>query len=57
MVNGSSKFNTQIQNCQTVLLKENHSFSGEVAYTNVIVLAHGASDPVLEADLLRQSPK
>jgi hypothetical protein len=53
MVNGSSKISTQIQYCQTILLQENHSLSGEVAYTSASVLAHDASDPVHEADWLR----
>jgi hypothetical protein len=57
MVNGSSKFKTPIQNCQTILLKQNRSLSGKVAYRSVIVLARVASDPVPEADLLLRSPK
>ena len=57
MVNGSSKISMQIQYWQPILLKGNHSLSVEVAYTSVSVVAHVASNPVHEADLLQWSPK
>jgi len=55
MVNVSSKISKQIQYWQPILLNGNHSLSVKVAYTSVV--AHDASDPVHEADLLRWSPK
>lgn len=57
MVNGSSKISMKIQYWQTILLKENHSLSVEVAYTSVSVLVHDASNPVHEVEFLRRSPK
>jgi hypothetical protein len=57
IVNCYSKINRQIQYRQSILLKESHSLSAEVAYTSASALAHDASDPVHEADLLRRSPK